>query len=191
MIKLSIKGVNPTMKSTERYDGKTRKDDIKKWTIITVIAVVSFVGLQVGLHFLKKANAADYVIVDMTEGRLKEDAQEHIKQIAGNVIGDKNGNGTVKVSIKSIMSGFASDYTESAAAMFTGDYILFFMTDPEPWDEDILIEKIDLTDTPLYQEWEVTNPGMRLYACILNAKDEEVEEAQRIVDAILNEDTND
>jgi hypothetical protein len=177
--------------STERYDGKSRKDDIRKWSIIVGIVVILFVGLQIGLHFLKKATAADYTVVDMCDGRLTEAVQEHIKQITGGVVGDKNENGNVKVSIKSIMSGYMSDYTESAAAMFTGDYVLFFMIDPAPWDEDILAEKIDLTGTPLWEEWATTNSEMHLYACILNTNDKDMEEAQNIVDAILNEEASD
>lgn len=177
--------------STERYDGKTRRDDILKWSIIISIAVVLFVGIQLGLHYLKKANAADYTVVDMCDGRLTEEVQGHIQQIVGAVVGDKNGNGNVKVSIKSILPEYMGGYTESAAAMFTGDYVLFFMLDPDLWDEDILAEKIDLTGTKLWEEYEKTNVGMHLYACILNTDETDMEEAHTIIDAMLNENSID
>lgn len=176
--------------STERYDDKTRKDDVKKWTLIISLGVILFAGLQVGLHFLKKANAPDYVIVDMCSGLLKEDITEHIQETAAQVIGDKNGNGKATVSIKKVMptdvggrdeSTVAGGYDESAAVLFAGDYVLFLMLDPSPWDDDILAERIDLTETEL---WERMNTPLPLYGCILNTDEEKMEEAKRIIEAL-------
>lgn len=177
--------------STERYDGKTRKDDIRKWTLIISAAVVVFIAIQIGLHFLKKANAPDYVVVDMCEGTLTEKTQEHIKRVVGEVVGDKDGNGNVKVSIKSLVSPYLGGYDETAAPLFTGDYVLFFMFDPSPWGSEILAKKISLKGTALCDEYDEHNVGASFYACILNTNDKDMEEAQRIVDAFLNEEPED
>ena len=176
--------------STERYDGKTRKDDVKKWTLIISLGVILFVDLQVGLHFLKKANAPDYVIVDMCRGLLKEDITERIQDTTAQVVGDKNGNGKATVSVKKVTpttvgvyggSDEAGGYDESTAALFTGDYVLFLMLDPSPWDDSILAERIDLTETEL---WESLNTPLPVYACILNTDEEQMEEAGRIIEAL-------
>lgn len=168
----------------ERYDGKTRKDDIRKWTIIISIAVVVILGLSIAFRQFKKATAADYAVVDMCNGLCNEEMQAEIRRIVGDVVGDKNENGKVKVEIKSIMPGHFGGYTDTAAPLFTGDYVLFFMLDPNPWDEDLLVEKINLRGTKL---WQMMNTELPLYACILNTKDRDVEEAREIVDAILSE----
>lgn len=167
--------------STERYDGKTRKDDIKKWIPIVTLAILLFIGLQVGIHFLKKANAADYTIVDMCSGLLKEDAAEALKKVAAEVIGDKDENGRVIIDIKQVMPAVFGGYDESAAALFTGDYILFLMLDPTPWDENILAEKIDLTGTAI---WESMNTPLSVYGCILNTDEEDMAEAHKIIEAL-------
>lgn len=175
------------MTSRERYDGKTRQDDIKKWVPIGLIIAIICIAGMVGFHRLKKAYAPDYTIVDMCNGTLNEHIQEHIKETVGSVIGDKNGNGNVNVSIKSLVPAYMSSYSESAAAMFTGDYVLFFMLDPAPWNEDVLAIKTDLTGTKLWEEWSATYGPMHLYACVLNTNDKDMEEAQRIIDAFLAE----
>lgn len=177
--------------STERYDGKTRKDDIRKWTLIISAVVIVFIAIQIGLHFLKKQTAPDYTVVDLCYGTIREETQEHIKRVVGEVVGDKNGNGNVNVSVKSLLPDYMGGYEENAAPLFAGDYVLFFMTDPSPWEGDLIAEVIDLEGTALYNEYVQFGNGVEFYACILNTKDKDMEEAHRIVDAFLNEEVED
>ena len=168
--------------SEERYDGKSRKDDIKKWMGIVAAALIVIVACAVGMHQLKKSAAADYTIVDMCDGNLSDEAKAYVQQVAAEVIGDKNGNGNVKISFKEVLPAAFGGYGESAGALFTGDYVLFLMLDPDSWNEDILAEKIDLSGTEM---WELMKIEMPVYACILNTDEEEIAEAEQIVSSML------
>ena len=179
---MKLKGVESKVGgSSERYDGKTRKDDLKKWVPIMVLVIILFVGLQVGLHFLKKSNAADYVIVDMCNGLLTEDAKEHVQQTAAEVVGDKDENGKIKISMKEVLPAEFGGYDESAGVLFTGDYVLFLMLDPNLLDENILAKKVDLTGTDI---WESMDTSSSVYACILNTDEDDMIEAEKIIESL-------
>lgn len=166
----------------ERYDGKTRKDDIKKWLLIGIPVAIVVIGLMIGSNLLKKANAADYTVVTLCDPALNEAVMEDIKAAAGQVIGDRNGNGNVKIAVKELRPGPLGDFDESVSVMFNGDYPLFLISSPQRWSEDILAEKINLTGTKL---WYDLNRQEALYGCILNTDEEDMEEAKQIIDAIM------
>lgn len=173
----------------ERYDGKTRKDDIKKWTLIITAAVVAFVGLQVGIHFLKKANEADVVYVDMCAGLLKDEGRKMIKSAIKEVWEDTDGNGRVIVDYKQILSGETAEFDREAntyranyggeiSVLFNGDYVLFFTLDPSAFSADTMAVKEDLSGTAL---WETLNTPLALYACVLNTDEEQVQMGKEVI----------
>lgn len=164
----------------ERYDGKTRKDDIRKWTLISIPILLALIGFFVGLHVLKKANAPDYTVVTLCDPVLTDAAMEDIRQAAA-VLGDLDGNGKVKIAIKELRPGPLGEFDDSAAAVFTGDYVLFLISRPGRWTSDLLAVKTDLTDTKLWSDMQTADP---VYGCILNTKEEDMAQAQRIIDAL-------
>jgi hypothetical protein len=168
----------------ERYDGKTRQDDIKKWTLIAIPIVVAIVACLIGMRALKKATAPDYTIVTLCNGSINEDAKAIIEDAAAQVVGDKNGNGKIKISFKEVMPATFGGYDVSASALFTGDYVLFLIIDPSPWSSDILAEKIDLSGTKF---WTELNTALPVYGCILNTKEKDMEEARKIIEALQDQ----
>lgn len=172
----------------ERYDGKTRKDDYIKYGCIGAAALVLFIGLQVGLHFLKKANADDYTVAYVCNLELNETARQDIQDAVAEVVGDKDGNGKVKVGIKEVYQErnpevFGGGYDMSA--MFTGDYVLFLMADPSSYTEDIFISKTNLSESKLWVD--AGAGGLPIYGCVLNTKDRDVEEAEQIIQKLLEQ----
>ena len=124
----------------ERYDGKTRKDDIKKWMLISIPIVLVVIGLLAGMHFLKKAKAPDYTVVKLCDPPLTEAATEDIRT-AASVLGDLDGNGKVNVAVKELRPGPLGEFDESVAPVFLGDYVLFLISNPNRWGADILASK--------------------------------------------------
>lgn len=164
----------------ERYDGKTRKDDIKKWTLISIPIVLVLIGFFVGLHVLKKANAPDYTVVTLCDSALTDAAMEDIREAAA-VLGDLDGNGKVNIAIKELRPGPLGEFDESVAPVFLGDYVLFLISRPNRWTSDILAVKTNLTGTKLWNDLHTTAP---VYGCILNTKEDDMAQAQKIIDAL-------
>lgn len=168
----------------ERYDGKTRKDDIKKWTLIAIPIVVVILACFIGMHLLKKANAPDYTIVTLCNGSINEEAKASIEEAAAQVVGDKDGNGKIKIAFKDVMAANLGGYDVSASALFTGDYVLFLITDPSQWSSDVLAEKVNLSGTKFWAELDTELP---VYGCILNTKEKDMEEARKIIEALQDQ----
>ncbi len=164
--------------STERYDGKTRKDDIRKYTIIAIIVAAAVIACGIGIFLFHRATAPDYTFIDANYGDIPEETLENIENVIGEVVGDKNNNGKVKVNAKVVMPATFGGYSLMLEPMFTGDYILFLISDPSQF-EDMFIETIDISSSPLLAECCGT------YACILDTDDRDVEEAEQIVAALL------
>ena len=166
----------------ERYDGKTRKDDIKKWLMIGIPAALVLIGLIVGTNILKKANAPDYTVVTLCDPALNEAVKEDIRAAASEVIGDRNGNGSVKIAIKELRPGPMGEFDESSAVVFSGDFTLFLITTPDRWTEDILAERVNLNGTKLWLDFNRPEP---VYGCILNTDEDDMAEARKIIDALI------
>jgi hypothetical protein len=164
----------------ERYDGKTRKDDIKKWTLIISAVLVLFIGLQVGLHFLKKANAPDYTIVTLCNRALTEAAAQDLTEAAQPIVAEALGKDTAKISVREVLPT-ASGFDESVTTLFTGDYVLFIIAEPYQFSAEMLPEQVNLAGTKLYSDQQRFGP---LYACILSTSDQEMETARQIIAAI-------
>lgn len=165
----------------ERYDGKTRKDDIRKYTLIGVPIALLVIGFFVGLHFLKKAGAADYTVVVMCNGTLNEAAQADLEEAVKSAVGDANGNGRITVDFKEVMPAVFGGYDMTASALFTGDYVFFLILDPSQWGSDILAVKKNLSGTKF---WKDLDTEMNVYGCILNTDETRMNEAKRILKAL-------
>ena len=169
----------------ERYDGKSRKDDMRKYGAIAAVVIVLFIGLQVGFHFLKKANAPDYyVLFACNSYEPTEEMTADLTEAVAEVIGDRNGNGKKTADFKVVHPDAWGDYSQ-LYAFFTGDYVLFFMLEPERYgEEDLFVSTTDLEGTKIYQDSGIPFP---MYACILNTADDDVEDAQRILELLQNQ----
>ena len=88
----------------ERYDGKTRKDDIKKYILIGLCILLVIVGISLLTGFLKRKNTVepDYQVVVACSESLSQDVVEGLENAIGGVVGDRNGDGTVSVTVQAL-----------------------------------------------------------------------------------------
>ena len=125
----------------ERYDGKTRKDDIKKYVLIGLIVVVVLAAWFLLKHFFVTEDPEpDYTVLYAGDYSLSESATEYMESYIGEIVGDLNGDGTVLVDVISI-SVNPEDYSTSTTAfnylaiqMANEDVQLVFLTD-EPEEQ--------------------------------------------------------
>ena len=122
----------------ERYDGKTRKDDIRKYILIGAAIVVVLVGWALLKHFLIEEDPEpDYTVLYAGDYALGDAATEAMEAYLGELIGDLNGDGTVLIDVQSIAVN-PEDYATSTT-MF--QYLGIMMA-----DEDIQL--VFLTEEP-------------------------------------------
>ena len=129
----------------ERYDGKTRKDDIKKYTLIGLGVLLVIVGISLLTGFLKQKNTVepDYQVVVACSENLSRDVVEGLENAIGGVVGDRNGDGTVSVTVQALrlvdLSGNIDlanpgenaddDFNRMAVYLADGSYDLFLLSD--------------------------------------------------------------
>ena len=129
----------------ERYDGKTRKDDIKKYTLIGLGVLLVIVGISLLTGFLKQKNTVgpDYQVVVACSESLSQDVVEGLENAIGGVVGDCNGDGTVSVTVQALrlvdLSGNIDlanpgenaddDFNRMAIYLADGAYDLFLLSD--------------------------------------------------------------
>lgn len=129
----------------ERYDGKTRKDDVKKYVLIGIGAFALIVGLMVLTGGLKRRNMveSDYHLVVACSETLNQDVASDLEDVVGGIVGDVNGDGTVKVEIQTLklvdVSGNIDlanpgentddDFNRMAVYLANGEYHLFLLSD--------------------------------------------------------------
>ena len=129
----------------ERYDGKTRKDDIKKYTRMGLGILVLIVGITLLTRFLKQKNTVepDYQVVVACSETLNQTVVENLERAIGGVTGDLNGDGTVSVLVQSLrlvdLSGNIDlanpgenaddDFNRMAVYLADGSYDLFLLSD--------------------------------------------------------------
>ena len=129
----------------ERYDGKTRKDDIKKYTLIGLAVVIFIAGISLLTGYLKRENTVepDYRVVVACSESLSQDVVEALENAIGGVTGDLNGDGTVSVTVRSLrlvdQSGNIDlanpgenaddDFNRMAVYLADGSYDLFLLSD--------------------------------------------------------------
>lgn len=129
----------------ERYDGKTRKDDIKKYTLIGLAVLVVILGLILLTSYLKKQNTVepDYRAVIACSESLSRDVVEELENVIGGIAGDANGDGKVSIDIQALKlvdvsgnidlanPGENSDDAFNRMAMYlaNGEYNLFLLSD--------------------------------------------------------------
>ena len=129
----------------ERYDGKTRKDDIKKYTLIGLGVLIVVVGISLLTGFLKRKNTMepDYRVVVACSESLSQDVVDDLENVIGGVVGDRNGDGTVSVTVQALrlvdVSGNIDlanpgenaddDFNRMAIDLADGSYELFLLSD--------------------------------------------------------------
>lgn len=129
----------------ERYDRKTRKDDIKKYTLIGLAVLVAIVGLILLTSYLKKKNTVkpDYRAVIACSESLSQEVVDDLENVIGGIVGDANGDGKVSIDIQALklvdVSGDIdlanpvenSDDAFNRMAMYlaNGEYNLFLLSD--------------------------------------------------------------
>lgn len=129
----------------ERYDGKTRKDDIKKYALITICVLILLIGIMLLTRFLKQNNTLDpdYRAVIVCSENLNQDVIDDIENAIGGVVGDLNGDGTVSVQVQALRlvdissnmdlanpTGNADDdFNRMAVYLADGGYNLFLLSD--------------------------------------------------------------
>lgn len=128
----------------ERYDGKTRKDDIRKYLLIGAVVIILLVGWFLLLHFFGAQDdpEPDYRVVYAGDAALDSETEAYLEEYIGDVVGDRNGDGKKTVEVLSV-SVNPEDYTNStggflylAELMSEPDIYLMFLTDePETWPE--------------------------------------------------------
>lgn len=85
----------------ERYDGKTKKDDYKRYALIALAALVVIGLFSVGKHFLdKRFKTYDLEVMFISKGIPKELEQEKLKSFFEEVVGDADGNGRALVKVR-------------------------------------------------------------------------------------------
>ena len=129
----------------ERYDGKTRKDDIKKYTLIGLGVLIVVVGSSLLTGYLKRKNTVepDYRVVVACSESLSQDVVDDLENVIGGVVGDRNGDGTVSVTVQALrlvdVSGNIDlanpgenaddDFNRMAIYLADGSYDLFLLSD--------------------------------------------------------------
>lgn len=129
----------------ERYDGKTRRDDIKKYMLIGLAVLIVIVGITLLTGYLKRKNTVepDYKIVVACSEALGQDVVEALENAVGGVTGDLNGDGTVSVVVQALrlvdQSGNIDlanpgenaddDFNRMAVYLADGSYSLFLLSD--------------------------------------------------------------
>ena len=129
----------------ERYDGKTRKDDIKKYTLFGLGVLIVVVGISLLTGFLKRKNTVepDYRVVVACSESLSQDVVEDLENVIGGVVGDRNGDGTVSITVQALrlvdVSGNIDlanpgenaddDFNRMAIDLADGSYELFLLSD--------------------------------------------------------------
>ena len=88
----------------ERYDGKTRKDDIKKYTLIGLAVLVVILGLILLTSYLKRQNTVepDYRAVIACSESLSQEVVEELENVIGGIVGAANGDGKVRIDIQAL-----------------------------------------------------------------------------------------
>lgn len=129
----------------ERYDGKTKRDDIKKYILIGLGVLIVIVGISLLTGFLRRKNTVepDYQVVVACSENLSQDVVEGLENAIGGVVGDRNGDGTVSVTVQALrlvdLSGNIDlanpgenaddDFNRMAVYLADGSYDLFLLSD--------------------------------------------------------------
>lgn len=129
----------------ERYDGKTRKDDIKKYILIAFGALILVIDLVLLTRFLKQKNTVepDYRVVVACSENLSQEVIGDLENAIGGVTGDLNGDGKVSVQVEALrlvdISGNMDlanptgnsddDFNRMAVYLADGGYNLFLLSD--------------------------------------------------------------
>ncbi len=125
----------------ERYDGKTRKDDIKKYVIIgigVVVLIILYNLLTYGIRRLSHPTPDMSVVIGSTkilDDQMTEDAERLLAPLVGNL--DGNGREVVDVVPLNLWRdsavGMDTDAEKLDDYMANGTYHLFFVSSDYNW----------------------------------------------------------
>lgn len=113
----------------ERYDGKTRKDDIRKWLLIAgaaAIVLLIFLGRSLFLSVNKAKADLSILLMDAPD----DEAAARLEAALAEEIPDVNGDGQVVISVSegSMTAGNLSESFGAADMYFAeSDYDLFLL----------------------------------------------------------------
>lgn len=124
----------------ERYDGKTRKDDTKKYILIGMTVLIVVLGLHFLTRTLKKNNTVepDYVVAIGCSDSIGETVAEEFKNVIGGIVGDLNGDGKTIIEIDAYKlvdnSGTGEEILDNEFngmnfSISAGETILFLLSD--------------------------------------------------------------
>lgn len=134
----------------ERYDGKTRGDDIKKWILRLGIPVGLLLIISLLLNFLiPRTPEPDLSILLMDPPDV--DACDRLESAVVALMTDINGDGQVRVSVaeSTLTSGNLSDNMNAADLYFADpDYDLFLM----PAESQFINGSDLVTGEPVYMQ---------------------------------------
>ena len=148
---------------------------------VLCIALLFFL-LLIGLLTLRNNTKADYSIVYACDIELTDAAAENIKSAAAEVIGDRDENGKIIINIKEVRPQYLGGYDMSG--LFTGDYVLFIVTDHEMYTDEIFVSRRNLSSAKFWKH--TMGQSVSVYGCVLNTIDSDVEDAERILDNLLD-----
>lgn len=115
----------------ERYDGKTRNDDLRKWLIIGggLIVAVIVIALLMSVYGGEEYDLGVFIFSDVVIG---DEMTATLESAVGGIIGDINGDGKVKILIGSAVTGDENNMfqgLEAAGAYLSDDrFTLYIMT---------------------------------------------------------------
>jgi hypothetical protein len=113
----------------ERYDGKTRRDDIKKYILIAVIVAVA-VGAWLLIYnlFGTKNKAADLNVTFVSYGVPSDSAQEQLESFLKETVGDANGDGRTIVRIYYVDFSMGNGDDQMLVQLSESDRALFLLS---------------------------------------------------------------
>lgn len=179
----------------ERYDGKTRKDDIKKYVLIGLGVVLLIILYNLTTYAIRRLShpTPDMSVVIASTKILDDKMTEEAEALLAPMVGDLDGNGKAVVEVvplnlwRNTAIESDSDTAKLSDYLSDGTYRLFFISSDANWKlyckesrcrelpEDLSGENaycVKLPGSVLFQETKMSL--IDFYACIQkDATDEE------------------
>ena len=180
----------------ERYDGKTRKDDYKKYILIAAAVVLVIVIWIVVFKVFGTSNKdPDLSMVFVAYGVPSDDAQAQLEEFVEETVGDLNGDGHSIVDISYVDYSITNGDDQMMIRFSEDEYILFILSNQDaaynPADrlEDyfVAVDGLDevmtqINNTVLFEELGLSQ--FEFYAAIVERGDEYASQTQASVEVI-------
>lgn len=185
----------------ERYDGKTRKDDYRKYVLIAGAVILVIVLWIVIYQVFGTANKdPDLSVAFVAYGVPSDDAQDLLEDFLEETVGDINGDGHSIVEISYVDYSMGNGDDQIMIRFNEDEYILFILSNqdaasrPAERLEDYFV-KVDgldevltqVNNTTLFEEMELSD--FEFYAAIVEREAtsyaDQTEAAVKVIQAIL------